>query len=113
MIATIEGKLLKLDTDSALVQVGAIGYEVMLPGYCIDALSGKVGSDISLYTMEYYEGTPGGGNMIPRIVGFLNAGRLLTQGTPEEILAETGATNLDDAFIVLQERGDAGGGRRS
>ena len=74
MIATIEGKLLKLDSDSALVQVGAIGYEVMLPGYCIDALSGNVGSDISLCTMEYYEGTPGGGNMIPRIVGFLNAG---------------------------------------
>jgi ABC-2 type transport system ATP-binding protein len=41
------------------------------------------------------------------VVGFLNAGRLLTQGTPDEILAETGASNLDDAFIVLQERGEA------
>jgi len=39
------------------------------------------------------------------LVGFLNAGQLLTQGTPNEILAETGTTNLDDAFIVLQERG--------
>jgi ABC-2 type transport system ATP-binding protein len=42
------------------------------------------------------------------IVGFLNAGRLLTQGTPDQILAETGTTNLDDAFIVLQEQGEAG-----
>jgi len=74
MIATIEGKLLNLDTDSALVQVGAIGYEVMLPSYCVNALADKIGSDISLCTMEYYEGTPGGGNMIPRMVGFLNAG---------------------------------------
>ncbi len=41
------------------------------------------------------------------MVGFLHAGRLLTQGTSDEILAETGATNLDDAFIVLQERGQA------
>jgi ABC-2 type transport system ATP-binding protein len=41
------------------------------------------------------------------VVGFLNAGRLLTQGTPDEILAETGTSNLDDAFIVLQERGEA------
>ena len=73
MIATIEGKLVKLDADSALVQVGAVGYEVMLPSYCVDALSGKVGSEISLCTMEYYEGTPGGGNMIPRMVGFLSA----------------------------------------
>jgi ABC-2 type transport system ATP-binding protein len=40
------------------------------------------------------------------VVGFLNAGRLLTQGTPDEILAETGSENLDDAFIALQERGE-------
>jgi ABC-2 type transport system ATP-binding protein len=37
-------------------------------------------------------------------VGFLMAGRLLTEGTPDEILAQTGKTNLDDAFIELQER---------
>ncbi len=40
------------------------------------------------------------------IVGFLIAGRLLTQGTPDEILAEAGSSNLDDAFIALQERGE-------
>ncbi len=74
MIARIEGKLVKLDTDSALMQVGAVGYEVMLPGYCVSALSDKIGSDIALCTMEYYEGTRGGGNLIPRMVGFLNVG---------------------------------------
>jgi Holliday junction DNA helicase RuvA len=74
MIARIEGKLVKLDSDSALVQVGAVGYEVMLPGYCVSALSDKVGSDITLCTMEYYEGAPGAGSLVPRMVGFLNAG---------------------------------------
>ena len=74
MIARLEGQLVKLDSDSALVQVGAVGYEVMLPSYCLDALSDKIGADITLCTMEYYEGTPGGGNLIPRMVGFLNAG---------------------------------------
>ncbi|HUW19819.1 MAG TPA: Holliday junction branch migration protein RuvA [Sedimentisphaerales bacterium] len=74
MIARIEGKLVKLDSAAAMVQVGAIGYEIMLPGYCVSALSGKVGMDVCLCTMEYYEGTPGGGNLIPRMVGFLNAG---------------------------------------
>jgi ABC-2 type transport system ATP-binding protein len=39
-------------------------------------------------------------------VGFLMAGRLLTEGTPDEILAQTGKTNLDDAFIELQERNE-------
>ncbi len=70
MIARLEGQLVKLDSDSALVQVGAVGYEVMLPSYCVDALSDKIGADITLCTMEYYEGTPGGGNLIPRMVGF-------------------------------------------
>jgi ABC-2 type transport system ATP-binding protein len=37
------------------------------------------------------------------IVGFLMAGRLLTQGTPGDILAQTKTTNLDDAFIALQD----------
>lgn len=74
MIARIEGKLVKLDEDSALVQVGAIEYEVMLASYCVSALSGKIGAEIGLCTMEYYEGTPAGGNLIPRMVGFLNSG---------------------------------------
>ena len=74
MIAKIEGKLIKLDTDCCLVQVGAVGYEVMLPSYCVSALSGQVGSEVTLCTMEYYEGTLGGGNLIPRMVGFLSTG---------------------------------------
>ncbi|MCX5645219.1 MAG: helix-hairpin-helix domain-containing protein [Phycisphaerae bacterium] len=72
MIAGIEGKLVKLNTETALIQVGAITYEIMLPGYCVSALSGLIGSDISLCTMEYYEGSLGGGNLIPRLVGFLS-----------------------------------------
>ncbi len=74
MIARIEGKLVKLNSDNALVQVGAVAYEVMLAGYCVNALSDKIGTDIVLFTMEYYEGTRAGGNLVPRMVGFLNTG---------------------------------------
>lgn len=72
MIARIEGKLVKLDSDSCLVEVGSVSYEVMLAAYCVNALSEKIGMEICLCTMEYFEGTPGGGNLIPRMVGFLN-----------------------------------------
>jgi len=72
MIATLEGKLLELDTGSGLVQVGGIGYEVFLPSYCVNVLSGKIGQNVKLCTMEYLEGAMGGGNMIPRIIGFLS-----------------------------------------
>jgi len=74
MIAAIEGKLLRLDTEAALLQVGPLTYEVMLPGYCVNTLADKIGTSITLCTMEYYEGTPAGGNLIPRLVGFLNEG---------------------------------------
>jgi len=74
MIAQIEGKLVSLDPDKCLVQVGQLCYEVMLPGYAVSDLSGSVGSDVTLCTIEYYEGTPGGGNLIPRMVGFLTHG---------------------------------------
>lgn len=74
MIAQITGILLGLDEDKALVEVGAVAYEVMLPGYAVSALSGRIGTEVSLATMEYFEGTLGGGNLIPRMVGFMDAG---------------------------------------
>lgn len=72
MIAQIEGQLVRLDADKALVRVGAVCYEVMLPGYAVAALGSMVGQTVTLCTMEYYEGTLGGGNLIPRMVGFLS-----------------------------------------
>jgi holliday junction DNA helicase RuvA len=74
MIARIEGKLLRVGTETALVQVGAVAYEVMLPGYCVGVLSEQIGGEVVLCTMEYYEGTLGGGNLIPRMIGFLSEG---------------------------------------
>jgi len=71
MIAQIEGKLLKLENDKALLQVGAVAYEIMLPGYVVNALSDAIGSDITLCTMQYFEGSPKGSVMRPRIIGFL------------------------------------------
>lgn len=74
MIAGIEGRLVSLGSESCLVEVGPVTYELMLPAYCVNALSDKMGSDIRLYTMEYFEGTPGGGSFVPRMIGFLSAG---------------------------------------
>ena len=72
MIVQIEGQLLKLNSETALVQVGQLGYEIMLPGYCVSALSGKIGRDITLCTMQYMEGNPTGGAIYPRMIGFLS-----------------------------------------
>lgn len=72
MIAGIEGKLIALEEDRGRIQVGPVCYEVLLPGYAVSALSGSIGTTVSLSTFEYYEGAPGGGNLVPRLVGFLS-----------------------------------------
>lgn len=72
MIARIQGKLIGLETDRALLEVGPLTYEVLLPGYAVAQLSNRIGQDITLRTLEYYEGTLGGGNLVPRVVGFLS-----------------------------------------
>lgn len=72
MIAQITGTLIALEDDRGLVSIGNIAYELLLPGYCIGVLSGKIGTQITLCTLEYYEGTPGGGNLVPRMLGFMS-----------------------------------------
>jgi holliday junction DNA helicase RuvA len=72
MIAGIEGKLVKLDAEFCLIQIGSVRYEVMLPGYCVAALADRIGTDVSLCTLEYLEGMPGGSSFVPRMVGFLS-----------------------------------------
>lgn len=72
MIARLRGKLVGLDENSALVEVGPVCYQVLLPGYAVSALSDRIGSELVLSTMEYYEGSLGGGNLVPRLVGFLS-----------------------------------------
>ncbi len=73
MIARITGKLLELDSkaNTILLEVGAIVYEVLAPGYTISELSMAIGRDITLYTLEFYEGnSASASSFIPRIVGF-------------------------------------------
>jgi Holliday junction DNA helicase RuvA len=72
MIAQIHGKLLKLDAETAMVEVGQVVYEINLPGYVVSALAGSIGQEITLHTTQYLEGNPGGSTFYPRIIGFLN-----------------------------------------
>ena len=73
MIARITGKLLELDSkaNTILLEVGPIVYEILAPGYTISELSMATGRDITLYTLEFYEGnSASASSFIPRIVGF-------------------------------------------
>ncbi len=61
MIARITGNLLELDSDSntVLLEVGDIAYEIMVPGYAVSDLSQKINHTITLYCLEYFLETEG------------------------------------------------------
>lgn len=72
MIARITGNLLELnsDTNTVLLEVGDIAYELMVPGYAVSDLSQKLNHAITLHCLEYLEGSAAGGNLTPRLLGF-------------------------------------------
>lgn len=73
MIARLTGILAEVSEISVIVENEGIGYEVLVCGYAVDELRGKRGERLTLHTMQYFEGSAAGGNMIPRLVGFLHA----------------------------------------
>jgi Holliday junction DNA helicase RuvA len=72
MITKITGKLISVDGDELTLAVGAVEHEVLIPDFARRHLQDQIGRQISLHTIEYLEGNPMQGRLIPRLVGFLN-----------------------------------------
>jgi len=72
MIARLTGLLEALDAErgAVLLEVGEVGYEVLVPGYAISDLSAKIGQMVTLHCWQYVEGSAVGGNLVPRLIGF-------------------------------------------
>jgi len=72
MIARMTGIVAEVGVGTMILERDGIGYEILVPGYAIGELIACKGRSVTLHTMEYYEGSAAGGNLIPRIVGFLH-----------------------------------------
>ena len=74
MIAKITGTVTEVREHAITLQVGGLGYEVMVPGGLALKLRqhGAEGSELTLHTIEYIEGGPAGGAMVPRLLGFVD-----------------------------------------
>jgi len=64
--------LLNIDGDVLYLAVGAFEYEVLIPEFTRRQLQQRLGSEVSLHTIEYLEGNPMQGRLTPRLVGFLS-----------------------------------------
>jgi Holliday junction DNA helicase RuvA len=73
MITKISGTLERVAPTSNAIEIaiGPVVHEVLVTDLVRRGLQQKIGQPIVLHTLEYLEGTPGRGNLVPRLVGFL------------------------------------------
>lgn len=73
MITKITGTAIQVSGDVLTLGVGVYEHEVLIPEFARRHLQDKIGSEISLHTIEYLEGNPMQGRMTPRLIGFLSS----------------------------------------
>lgn len=73
MICRLTGRLIAVADQAALVEVGGLCYEALVPAATLPELERLVGEEITLFTIQYFEGNPTGTSMTPRLIGFLRA----------------------------------------
>src|ERR1041385_3179334 len=71
MIASLTGELRQIDEDRIHLALGPIVYELLVPSADLDLLQAAVGKELTFHTLMYFQGDPGGGNIEPRLIGFL------------------------------------------
>jgi Holliday junction DNA helicase RuvA len=72
MITRLSGTLERVDTMAVEVAVGPVVHEVLVTELVRRSLQQRVGQPVVLHTLEYLEGNPARGNLVPRLVGFLS-----------------------------------------
>ncbi len=72
MITKITGVPVSVAGDVLTLAVGPMEYEVLIPEFARRQLQDQLGREIGLHTIEYLEGNPMQGRLVPRLVGFLN-----------------------------------------
>lgn len=70
MITRITGQLVGLNEVCATLRIGGMEHEVLLPDLVRRQLQSKLNEEVSLRTIEFLEGNPQQGRMVPRMVGF-------------------------------------------
>jgi Holliday junction DNA helicase RuvA len=70
MIARVSGQLEEVGEDRVLVSAGAVAYEILVAPVTADDLRPHLGQRVTLHTLEYFDGNPAYGQMVPRLAGF-------------------------------------------
>jgi Holliday junction DNA helicase RuvA len=71
MIKRVSGVLERVEPAGVELAMGHAVHEVLVPELVRRGLQQKLGQTVTLHTLEFLEGNPTRGNMVPRLVGFL------------------------------------------
>ena len=72
MITRISGTLERVEPTAVEIAVGPVVHEVLVTELVRRTCQQKLGQPVVLHTLEYLEGNPTRGNLVPRLVGFLS-----------------------------------------
>jgi holliday junction DNA helicase RuvA len=72
MITRISGIINRVLGDEVRLQVGSLEYQLLVPDFVRRPLQHRQAQEVTLYTIEYFEGNPMQGRMVPRLIGFLS-----------------------------------------
>lgn len=70
MISAITGRLISVSEHGAVLVIGPMECELLVPSSDVASLSTRIGSDITFHTILYLEGDASRGNLEPRLIGF-------------------------------------------
>lgn len=73
MISALTGQLIEVEANKVQLRAGPMVFEILVPVADLDSLRPLIGQEITFHTIFYLEGTAGGGNLDPRLIGFQTA----------------------------------------
>ena len=71
MISALTGELERVDEDRAHVRCGPMLVELLIPAADFGELDSLRGTEVTFHTVFYIEGDASGGNLTPRLIGFV------------------------------------------
>jgi Holliday junction DNA helicase RuvA len=73
MIVRLTGVVIEVGTETAVIERDGVGREVLVPANVLGELTAVRGREITLFTLEFIEGSQAAGPLTPRLVGFTRA----------------------------------------
>jgi holliday junction DNA helicase RuvA len=72
MIVRLTGALVEVTEEAAIIERDGVAREVLVPRFSVGELAAYRGQQVTLHTVEFYEGNQTSGQLTPRILGFLH-----------------------------------------